>query len=271
MANRAMWTCVVITMLSLGAMSILIAWLADRMKPPAFTIERSTITSYDFTGDNLLNATVSLTLRSHNCDPKYTIKYEVVVVSAYHNGFTLAYDDLGGPFTQAPGHDITFGAQLTAQNVSMHNPDVVEEFRNETRKGQLKLEVGLRAQLRFEVEGWKHRHYILKVICSPVVLNLTSARNMQQIDNHTQAQRCTFSAQLWLCSMKNDINLEIMIGIVRNPGTKGPLILVSYVMPLSSSHAMEIPMPKQEFSSSIRSATIDATFNKAGDGGALKE
>ena len=152
----------------------MVAWLADRMKAPAFTIDRATITSYNFTGDNLLNATVSLTLRSHNCDPKYTIKYEVVVVSVYHNGFTLAYDDLGGPFMQAHGRDITFEALPTAQNVSVCDPEIVEEFRNETKKGQLKLEVGLRAQLRFEIEGWKHRHYILKVICSPVLLNLTS-------------------------------------------------------------------------------------------------
>jgi len=174
-------TCTVITLVFLGGLAVLVAWLADRTKPPAFSVASAIVTSFNFSTTNRLNATFSLSLTAHNRDPKYSIIYHVIVVSVHHTGYTLAYDSVP-PFTQPHERTTAFTARPTAQNVIVSDPDVARQMRNEARAGQLGLEVRARAAVMFEVKRWKHRHYTLKVICSPVGVVFGSHKSFQRTD-----------------------------------------------------------------------------------------
>ncbi|KAJ8429722.1 hypothetical protein Cgig2_013794 [Carnegiea gigantea] len=182
MANVAI-TCAVITLVFLGGLAVLIAWLADRTKAPAFSVATATITGFNFSTTNRLNATFSLSITAHNRDPKYFIIYHVIVVSVHHSGYTLAYQSVSS-FTQPHGDATAFTAQPTAQDVIVSDPDVARQMRNETQAGQLGLEVLVRAAVRFQVTRWKHRHYTLKVICSPVGVDFGSGKRFQRTDCH---------------------------------------------------------------------------------------
>lgn len=177
---KSMILCFVITFLVLGGVAVFIAWLADKMKSPTFYLDQATINGYNFTTNNQFNANFTLAVRSHNRDPKYRIDYNVIVVSVYHSGFTLAYDTLG-PYTQSHGDDIIFTAQPIARNVRILDAGVVGSIKNETRAGQLGFEVRVRAAVRYEVKRWKHKKYILRIICTPVLISLTSGKPSQSI------------------------------------------------------------------------------------------
>ncbi|XP_048493037.1 uncharacterized protein LOC125493610 [Beta vulgaris subsp. vulgaris] len=179
MGKLATIICFVITFLLLGGIAVLIAWLADKMKSPMFSIDQANINGYNFTADNHLNATFILEVRSHNRDSKYQIKYDLIVVSVYHSGYTLAYDSNLGPFTQHHGEDIVFTAQPRARNVLIRNSELAGDIRNEARAEKLGLEVHVRAAVRYEVARWKHKSYVLRIICTPVFVGLSSGKGSQ--------------------------------------------------------------------------------------------
>ncbi|XP_021733031.1 uncharacterized protein LOC110699827 [Chenopodium quinoa] len=178
MAAKATIICFVITFIILGGIAVLIAWLADKMKSPTFSVDQAAVNDYNFTADNRLNATFTVVVRSHNRDSKYKIDYNVVVVSVYHNGYTLAYDTLG-PYFQHHGDDILFTAQPKAQNVMISDPGLARDIRNETRAGRFELEIRVRAAVRYEVKRWKHKNYTLRIICIPVLIGLSSGKSSQ--------------------------------------------------------------------------------------------
>ncbi|XP_074278946.1 uncharacterized protein At1g08160-like [Silene latifolia] len=172
-------TCAATTFIILGGIALLIAWLADKMKSPTFSIDQAAVSGYNFSTTNYVNATFTVVVHSHNRDPKYKIIYHVVAVSMYHtNDYALGYETLG-PYTQDHGDDLLFSARPVSQNVPISDPDVVKAMRNETKAGELRVQVRVRASVRYEVKGWKHKHFTLKVICSPVVINLTSGKTNQ--------------------------------------------------------------------------------------------
>lgn len=156
----------------------MIAWLADKMKTPTFSLDQAAVEDYNFTADNRLNATFTVVVRSHNRDPKYKIDYRVIVVSVYHSGYTLAYDTLG-PYTAPHGADIIFTAQPTARNVMIANSGMARDVRNETRARELGFEVRVRAAVRYEVKRWKHKNYTLRITCTPVLISLSSGKSSQ--------------------------------------------------------------------------------------------
>ncbi|KAK9705589.1 hypothetical protein RND81_07G068600 [Saponaria officinalis] len=163
MSKASGCTCAAITFIILGGLALLIAWLADKMKSPTFTIDQVTVNGYNFsTTTNHLNATFTVAVRSHNRDSKYKIKYHVVAVSVYHTSdYALGFETLG-PYSQGHGSYIIFSARPVARDVPVTDPEVARAIREENRVGEVRVEVRVRASVRYEVKGWKHKHFTLK-------------------------------------------------------------------------------------------------------------
>ncbi|XP_048492726.1 uncharacterized protein At1g08160-like [Beta vulgaris subsp. vulgaris] len=174
MVNRTCVIIIIVNIILLGGGAIFIAWYSDHMEFPSFSVEQGAINAYNFTAKNHLDATFIFVVRSHNRDPKYDIEYKQVVVSVYHpNGYSLTYEN-ESPYIEHHGNGSFFTAHAVAHDVLVSDADVAADLRNGTVSGHLDVEVRVRAKVRYEVKRWKHKNYLLKAICSPVVLNFTT-------------------------------------------------------------------------------------------------
>ncbi|XP_074293249.1 uncharacterized protein At1g08160-like [Silene latifolia] len=171
--------CIGFTFLVLAGVAVLIAWSVDKVRTPSFSINQASISDYNLTSDNRLNATFMLVVKSHNHDPKYTIKYNSIMVAIFHDTYTLAYVTNVGPWIQHHGEDFVFTSQPVARNFTILDSAVAADLRNETNEGQLKFDVRIRTYVRFEVKGWKRKGYTLGIVCAPLVINLASGKTFE--------------------------------------------------------------------------------------------
>lgn len=174
MSRKVCFIIILVNIILLGGAAVFIAWYSDHMVFPSITVEQGAINAYNFTSDNRLNATFIFVVHSKNRDPKYTIEYNQVVVSVYHvNGYSLTYEN-ESPYVEHHGNGTFFTAHPVAHDVVINDTNVANTIRNETMGGHLDLEVRVRAKVKFEVRRWKHRHYLIKAICTPVIVNFTT-------------------------------------------------------------------------------------------------
>jgi len=180
---------IVINLIILGCAAVFIAWLADRVKFPEFAIDQGAINHFNFTNDNFLSANFIFVVRSHNIDSKYSVFYDHVAVSVYHDNYSLAYETLIHFAENNRKDDIVFTSHPIAKNVTISDGLVAANIRNETKSSHLELEVMIRASVMFEKKRWKKKQYLLKMICDPVVINLNTGKTVNRtdciIDNYT--------------------------------------------------------------------------------------
>lgn len=176
--------CVVIIIIVLGGFVIFIVWLVDCMKLLLFIIDIVFVIGYNFIFDNCFNVIFNFVIWVYNCDFKYIIKYRVIVVLVYYNGYILVYQILV-LFVQDYGEDVIFDVVFIVCNVIIVDDDVVGDLRNGIRNGngngQMIVEVRVRVVVRFEVVRWKYWSYILKIICLNVVINFVNGKIFQFI------------------------------------------------------------------------------------------
>ncbi|XP_021733032.1 uncharacterized protein At1g08160-like [Chenopodium quinoa] len=174
MAKKVCVIIVIVNLILLGGAAVFIAWYSDHMVFPSFSVEQGAINEYKFNATNHLNAKFIFIVHSQNNDPKYDITYNKVVVSVYHlNGYSLTYE-AENPYTVHHRNSTFFTAHPVAHDVVVSDKGIAEEIRNETMAGHLDLEVRVRVDVKYEVKGWKKKEYLLKAICSPVVVNFTT-------------------------------------------------------------------------------------------------
>ncbi|KAF8397767.1 hypothetical protein HHK36_016689 [Tetracentron sinense] len=167
--------CIPITILFsvlLFCLSVFIVWLVIRPKGLVYTIEDGSVHGFDLK-NNHLNATFDFILRSYNHNRKVSVNYDSIKVSVSYEGETIA-SDFFEPFFQPHRNVTRFEVKPVARSVSLME-FVARDLRLEKSSGKVRLAVEVKARIGFKVGVWNSAHRTLRVLCSPVVVFVSSS------------------------------------------------------------------------------------------------
>ncbi|KAK9665913.1 hypothetical protein RND81_14G145300 [Saponaria officinalis] len=160
-------------------LAILIAWLAIKPKKLQYSIDEGWIRDYNLSNGQL-SSTFNFVIRTYNPNRKTSVYYNKMEVTVLYRGQTVAFDTIE-PFFQPRRNVTRLMFQNTAHNVVLP-PNIVRDLKVERTGGEVDLDVKIRAKLKFKVGVWKSRHYKLKALCSPVIVNFSNDTKSQPRD-----------------------------------------------------------------------------------------
>ncbi|GAB4859698.1 hypothetical protein Ancab_011177 [Ancistrocladus abbreviatus] len=155
---------------------ILVIWLVIKPKKLVYSIDEGSIKGYTLSNDHL-DSTFNLVVRAYNPNHRVSVSYDRMEVAVSYGGQTVAYQEVA-PFFQPHKNITRLRVDPTARYVALP-AKTAQDLRLERTAGQVELDVRMKAKIRFKVGVWKSRHYKLKVLCSPVMINFNSPDKFQ--------------------------------------------------------------------------------------------
>ncbi|KAL9241267.1 hypothetical protein vseg_015398 [Gypsophila vaccaria] len=168
-----------IALIIIIGLAILIAWLAIKPKKLQYSVDEGWIRDYNLT-DGQLSSTFNFVLRTYNPNRKTSVYYDKMEVTVLYRGQVVAFNTIE-PFFQPRRNVTRLMFQNTTHNVALP-PNTVHDLKVERTGGEVDLDIKIRAKLKFKVGIWKSRHYKLKALCSPVVVNFSNETKFQTRD-----------------------------------------------------------------------------------------
>ncbi|XP_068645151.1 uncharacterized protein At1g08160 [Aristolochia californica] len=166
--------CVVIAILCMIVMHgliVLLAWLIIKPRPVSYTVEDGSLHGFSLANDSL-NATFGITLRVNNPNHRMALSYRSFDISVWFKDQMLAFDEIGA-FQQRRRNSTRIEAKAEARSVQLMRY-VADELNRQKKSGEIKLQIRVKARLRFKVGIVKTGVYHLKAFCSPVVLHFNA-------------------------------------------------------------------------------------------------
>ncbi|KAJ0021444.1 hypothetical protein Pint_32035 [Pistacia integerrima] len=160
--------------------AVLIIWWIVKPKQLVYTIEDASIHNYNLTGNSRLNSTFDFTIRAYNPNGRASIDYDSIEVSAEYENQNIAFTTLE-PFHQPTRNVTHLEANLVAQNIALPK-SISNDLRRDKSKGEIDLDVRLKAKIRFKVGLWKSDHRTMRIICSPVTIHFSSSKNFERTE-----------------------------------------------------------------------------------------
>ncbi|KAL2937481.1 hypothetical protein RDABS01_020930 [Bienertia sinuspersici] len=160
-------------------LAILITWLAIKPKKLQYSVDEGWIKDYNLTNSEL-TSTFNFVLRTYNPNHKTSVYYDKMEVTVYYRGQAVANDKVA-PFYQPKQNVTRLMFQKATKNYNLPQ-GVVRDLKAERTGGEVDLDIKIKAKIRFKVGIWKSRHYKLKVLCSPVVVNFSNDKRFQNKD-----------------------------------------------------------------------------------------
>ncbi|KAJ0084227.1 hypothetical protein Patl1_30552 [Pistacia atlantica] len=160
--------------------AVLIIWWIVKPKQLVYTIEDASIHNYNLTGNSRLNSTFDFNIRAYNPNGRASIDYDSIEVSAEYENQNIAFTTLE-PFQQPTRNVTHLEANLVAQNIALPK-SISNDLRRDKSKGEIDLDVRLKAKIRFKVGLWKSDHRTMRIICSPVTIHFSSSKNFERTE-----------------------------------------------------------------------------------------
>ncbi|KAK1266667.1 hypothetical protein QJS04_geneDACA000253 [Acorus gramineus] len=175
--------CVVFTILAiiiLVGLAVLVTWLVIRPTKIEYAVENATITHYNLTSKDALNATFDVSLVAYNPNRRVSIYYEQVEFSVWYLGQIVV--SRGGEAFYQPRQNVTrLDFEAAAEGVGLKGY-VAGQMRRERSMGTTNLEVRLKARVRFRVGSWRSKHYTMRVDCYPVTVRFGKKKAFERTD-----------------------------------------------------------------------------------------
>ncbi|XP_057542364.1 uncharacterized protein At1g08160-like [Amaranthus tricolor] len=159
-------------------LAILITWLAIKPKNLQYSIVEGYIRDYNLTNDGQFKSTFYFGIWTFNPNHKASIYYDKMDVIVTYRGQDVASGSIA-PFFQPKRNVTTLEFQNSAKDVTLSS-DQVKHLKNERNGGQVDLDIKINARMRVKVGIWKSRHYKVKILCSPVVINFSNDKRFQK-------------------------------------------------------------------------------------------
>ncbi|KAG9441762.1 hypothetical protein H6P81_017616 [Aristolochia fimbriata] len=159
----------IIAMIVVHGLMVLFAWLIIKPRPLLYTVEDGSLHGFSLANDSL-NATFDVTLRLDNRNRRMSLYYSSLDVSIWFRGQMLAFDQTGA-FHQRRRNSTLIEVKPEARSLRLMR-DVADALNRQKKSGNVKLDVRVRARLRFKLLMFKTWGYHLKAYCSPVVMHL---------------------------------------------------------------------------------------------------
>ncbi|XP_021732898.1 uncharacterized protein At1g08160-like [Chenopodium quinoa] len=160
-------------------LAILITWLAIKPKKIQYSVDEGWIRDYNL-NNSRLTSTFNFVIRTYNPNNKAVIYYDRMDVTVYYRGQNVSSDHMD-PFRQPKKNVTRLMYQKNVKDVVLSS-DSAQHLKLERTGGQVDLDVKINAKIRFKVGAFKTRHYKLKVLCSPVVVNFSNDKRFQKTD-----------------------------------------------------------------------------------------
>ncbi|XP_004485684.1 uncharacterized protein At1g08160-like [Cicer arietinum] len=169
---------IILALIILVGIAVLIIWLVLKPKHLQYSVENASIHDFNLTDANHLYANFDFTIRANNPNSKVSFYYDSVEVSVRYEDQTLATNAVQ-PFFQPHKNVTRMHVRLTSQTVALYD-SVPKDLKLEKSSGDIELDVLIRARIRFKVGMWKSKHRILKIFCSPVLVNFSKAKSFER-------------------------------------------------------------------------------------------
>ncbi|KAK7246623.1 hypothetical protein RIF29_41493 [Crotalaria pallida] len=167
-----------LTLVVLVGIAVIIIWLVVKPKHLDYSVENAAIHNFNLTDANHLYANFDFTIRAYNPNSRVSLYYDTVEVHVRYEDQTLATNAIQ-PFFQSHKNVTRLQVRATAQTVALYG-SVPKDLRVERSSGDIELDVLVRARIRFKVGAWKSKHRIMKVFCSPVLVNFSRDRSFNR-------------------------------------------------------------------------------------------
>ncbi|CAL1366965.1 unnamed protein product [Linum trigynum] len=169
----------VVGLIVLLGLAVLIAWLIVKPKRLVYTIEDASIRNFNIQNDHL-NSSFRFDFRAYNPNKRMSVYYDAVEVSTAFDGQTVAFNTLP-PFHQPKRNVTVLEARLEARDVAL-SKSLSKDVRAQRADGQVKVNVRIRARIRFKVGVIKLRHQTVKVLCPAVPVSFRSGQTFQKTE-----------------------------------------------------------------------------------------
>lgn len=180
--HTGLFRCISIFLLALiviVGVTVLVIWLVIKPKRLVYTIEDGSIQKFNVT-NNHLNSTFNFVIRAHNPNGQASIYYDSIEVSVSYDDQNIAFNTLQ-PFHQPTRNVTRLETTLVAQNAAL-SESLSKDLKLERQSGKVLLDVHVKATIRFKVGVWKSGDRTLRILCSPVVVHLSSSKNFERTE-----------------------------------------------------------------------------------------
>ncbi|CAL1404141.1 unnamed protein product [Linum trigynum] len=157
-------------------LAVLIAWLIVKPKRLIYTVEGASIRNFNINSDHV-NSSFSFAIRAYNPNKRMSVYYDAVEVSTAFDGQTVAFNTLS-PFHQPKRNVTVLEAQLESRDVAL-SKSLSKDVRAQRADGQVKVNLRIRARIRFKVGAIKLRHQTVKALCPAVPISFHSGKSFQ--------------------------------------------------------------------------------------------
>ncbi|XP_051120729.1 NDR1/HIN1-like protein 10 [Andrographis paniculata] len=160
---------ILVALVILVGLIVIITWLAVQPKKLRYSIEEGSISGYNLTKSNHLNATFHLVLRATNPSHQMSLYYDRITVTASFEDQKLSILNVS-PFYQGRTNVTHLDLQLAAEGVALYGA-VAGDLRMEQAAGYVDIDVEFRAKIRLKFGVFKV-HRKLRVLCGSVTVPL---------------------------------------------------------------------------------------------------
>ncbi|KAL3620134.1 hypothetical protein CASFOL_035046 [Castilleja foliolosa] len=170
--------CALLGLIVLVGLIVLITWLAVQPKKLKYTLEQGSITRYNLSKHDHLNANFHFVLRANNPNKRISLYYDKIDVTVSYEDQTLSVNNVH-PFYQ-PRRNVThLGMDLMAKDAVVYGA-VARDLRMEWAAGEVGLDLKIRAKIRMKIGLFKI-HRKLKVHCEAVTVPFNSSMGFKRV------------------------------------------------------------------------------------------
>ncbi|GER42681.1 late embryogenesis abundant protein [Striga asiatica] len=168
-----------LSLIVLVGLAVLIAWLVVQPRKLRYTIGKGSISGYNLTRNDLLNANFQFVLRANNPNRRISLYYDKIDATVLYQDRVLSTNDVH-PFYQ-PRRSVThLDLYLTPKDAAVHG-SVAKGLRMERAAGQIQVDLKIRAKIRMKVGVFKI-HRKLKAFCGSVTVLFNSTEGFKRVD-----------------------------------------------------------------------------------------
>ncbi|KAL2507033.1 Late embryogenesis abundant (LEA) hydroxyproline-rich glycoprotein family [Forsythia ovata] len=169
---------VLLALIVVVGLAVLITWASVNPKKLKYSIEQGSISRYNLTNNNHLNANFHFVLRANNPNKRISIYYDRIKATVWYEDHKLSINDVR-PFYQRRRNVTYVDLNLMAIQEPLYGT-VARDLRMEKDSGTVNLDVKIRSKIRLKVGVFKiHRH--LKIMCGTMKVPVSSSKEFQRV------------------------------------------------------------------------------------------
>ncbi|XP_062221036.1 uncharacterized protein At1g08160-like [Phragmites australis] len=162
---------------------VVILWLVLHPSKLHFSVDHAASTGFNITAAGALTGAFDLTLRSCNWNERAAVSFHSLQVGVWCSGAYIAGAVAPG-FLQPPENETRIDVVAQAASTEVLPRNVEALIKKDRTGGKLKVDVHVRAKVRFQYGVVRTRRYTVRASCPAVAIDFVSPTSFQQVSCH---------------------------------------------------------------------------------------